>query len=493
MAEMKKEFFDSVQSFEEKTEKYIAAIEAHKEYNIVTGFDKERVRERARGIRERMKEGSAGPLAGMVVAVKDVLCERGRKVTCSSETLRNFESVYTATSLQRLLDRDALLIARTNMDEFAMGSSTENTIFGPAKNPVNPAYVTGGSSGGSAAAVAAGLCDTALGSDTGGSIRQPAAYCGVVGLKPSYGRVSRYGLVAFASSFDCVGPFAHRVEDAAGLLEHLAGYDPMDQSSSQAPAPAYRSEIRTRKKLKIGIPREYFAEGLDPGIRSAVEAQLKALERDGHTLHEITLPHTKYAIATYYILATAEASSNLARYDGIRYGHRADAEALERRLKGGGDDVPVEDIYSGSDSALIRLYKQSRTEGFGNEVKRRILLGTYVLSKGYYDAYYGKAQRVRRLIQNDFFDAFRTVDVIASPTTPTTAFRIGEKAEMKPMEMYLNDIYTISANLAGICGISVPLGLHSNGLPVGIQFQAGPMCETDLLHAAKASESLTRS
>jgi aspartyl-tRNA(Asn)/glutamyl-tRNA(Gln) amidotransferase subunit A len=483
----------SVDLFEEKVERYIGAIDAFEDYNIITGFDREQVRQRAREIRSKLETGSAGPLAGMVVAVKDVLCERGKKVTCSSETLRNFESVYTATSVQRLLDKDALLIARTNMDEFAMGSSTENSIFGPAKNPVNPEYVTGGSSGGSAAAVAADLCDVALGSDTGGSIRQPAAYCGVVGLKPSYGRVSRYGLVAFASSFDCVGPFAKTVEDAAMILQHLAGYDPMDQSSSQAPVPDYLSEIRSKKHLKIGIPGEYFAEGLDFEIRFAVEEQLRALEKEGHTLHPITLPHTNYAIATYYILATAEASSNLARYDGIRYGHRADADEMERRLKEGIDDRPTADIYSAGDSPLIRLYKQSRTEGFGDEVKRRILLGTYVLSKGYYDAYYGKAQRVRRLIQNDFSNAFREVDVIASPTAPTTAFKIGEKTQMKPMEMYLNDIYTISANLAGICGISVPLGTHSNGLPMGIQFQAASMHETDLLHAAKASESLGRS
>lgn len=478
--------------FEERVETYIHAIRTSGDCGIVTAFDERDVREKADAIEKKIKSGDGGPLAGTIVAVKDVLCERGKKVTCSSETLRNFESTYTATSLQRLIEKDALLIARTNMDEFAMGSSTENSIFGPAKNPVNPEFVAGGSSGGSAAAVAAKFCDVSLGSDTGGSIRQPAAYCGVVGLKPSYGRVSRYGLVAFASSFDCVGPFAGSVEEAASLLFHIAGHDPMDQSSSYAPVPDYVKELQSRKTLTIGVPEEYFGEGLDPEIQEAAEASLRAMERAGHTVKKVSLPHTRYAIATYYILATAEASSNLARYDGIRYGHRADAEKLERRLKEEGLQLPEEDVYSLDDSPLIRLYKQSRTEGFGKEVKRRILLGTYVLSKGYYDAYYGKAQRVRRLIQQDFIEAFRDVDVLASPTTPTTAFRIGEKSHMKPMEMYLNDIYTISANLAGICGISVPMGTHSNGLPMGLQFQAASMSEPLLLHAAKEVESLMR-
>ncbi|MDR9410478.1 MAG: amidase family protein, partial [Balneolaceae bacterium] len=437
-----------------------------------------------------------GRLAGMVIGVKDVICEKGKKVTCASHILHNFESVYDATVIKKLKKEDAILIGRTNMDEFAMGSSTENTIYGPSKNPANSDYVVGGSSGGSAAAVAANMCDTSLGSDTGGSIRQPASYCGVVGLKPTYSRVSRYGLVAYASSFDCIGPFAKNVTDAAILLEHLAGDDPMDNSSSAKPVENYSEAVQESSgKLKIGVPREYFGEGLDGEIRQGIEDRLKELEKDGAELVPVTLPHMKYGIATYYILATAEASSNLARYDGIRYGHRADFEKIEEELalerkelkKAAGSSTALE--AADIDSPLIRLYKKSRTEGFGTEVKRRIILGTYVLSAGYYDAYYGKAQKVRRLIKQDFLDAFQEVDVIVSPTAPTTAFKLGENQD-DPLQMYLNDVYTISANLAGICGISVPAGTHSNGLPYGVQFMGNTFHEVDILRAAKQFESL---
>lgn len=478
-------------------EEYLQTIgESNTEVNAFVHINEDDVRKQASEVQQKIKAGTAGKLAGMVVGVKDVICEKGKKVTCASHILHNFESVYDATVIKKLKKEDAILIGRTNMDEFAMGSSTENSIYGPSKNPVNTDYVVGGSSGGSAAAVAANMCDTALGSDTGGSIRQPASYCGVVGLKPTYSRVSRYGLVAYASSFDCIGPFAKNVTDAAILLEHLAGDDPMDNSSSDKPVENYSKAIEDSSgKLKIGVPKEYFGEGLDDEIREGIEARLKDLEKDGAELIPVTLPHMKFGIATYYILATAEASSNLARYDGIRYGHRADFEKVEeelsrerKELKKAAESATALEAAD-LDSPLIRLYKKSRTEGFGTEVKRRILLGTYVLSAGYYDAYYGKAQKVRRLIKQDFLNAFKKVDVIVSPTAPTTAFKLGENQD-DPLQMYLNDVYTISANLAGICGISVPAGTHSNGLPYGVQFMGNTFHEVDILKAAKQLESL---
>lgn len=490
-------------SMPEIVDQYIRAIkEKNGSVNSIVYFDEEDARKQAGEIQKKIDAGTAGDLAGAVVAVKDLICEKGKKVTCSSNILRNFESVYDATVIEKMTAEDALFIGRANMDEFAMGSSTENTIYGPAKNPHNQEYVTGGSSGGSAASVAAGMCNFSLGSDTGGSIRQPASYCGVVGLKPTYGRVSRHGLVAYASSFDCIGPFTNSVSDAAVMLEYLSGKDPMDQSSSDQPVEKYRDALENNEKLKIGVPDEYFGEGLDPEIRSAIEDQLNALEADGHTLVPINLPHTDYAIATYYILATAEASSNLARYDGIRYGHRADFEQVEEELKKeqiarekrlevakGEEREQLLEKIAKADSPLIRLYKDSRTEGFGKEVKRRILLGTYVLSSGYYDAYFAKAQKVRRLIKQDFEQAFSDVDVIVSPTAPTTAFKLGENQD-DPVQMYLNDIYTISANLSGICGISVPAGTHSNGLPIGIQFMADSFKEKNILRAGHAIENL---
>jgi aspartyl-tRNA(Asn)/glutamyl-tRNA(Gln) amidotransferase subunit A len=423
----------------------------------------------ARDIDRRAGAGGAGPLAGMVVAVKDVICMAGKKVTCGSKFLEGFESPYDATVVRRLRDADAVVIGKTNMDEFAMGSSNENSAFGPVKNPRDPERVPGGSSGGSAAAVAAGLATTALGTDTGGSIRQPAALCGVVGLKPTYGRVSRYGLVAFASSFDQIGPFAGTVRDVADVLSVIAGHDPLDSTSADVPVPDYAAAIETGggdlSGLRVGIPKEYFPEGLDSDIRGAVMAMVGLLEKAGASVREVSLPHTDYTIATYYILTTAEASSNLARYDGARYGRRA---------------ADPKDLHE--------MYTRSRSEGFGDEVKRRIMLGTYVLSAGYYDAYYRKGQKVRRLIRDDFDAAFRDVDVLVTPTTPTTAFRFGEKTD-DPLTMYLSDIFTVSANLAGLPGISIPCGRDSRNLPIGLQLLGRRFDEQTILRTADYLET----
>jgi len=425
----------------------------------------------ADAVQVKIDDGTAGPLAGFIMGIKDLISEKGKITSCASNILRNFEAVYDATVVERLKAADAVLIGRTNMDEFAMGSSNENSIYGPTRNPHDTTRVPGGSSGGSAAAVAARFCDSTLGSDTGGSIRQPAGFCGVVGIKPSYGRVSRYGLVAYASSFDSIGPIAHTVRDAATILEVIAGRDANDMTSSDKPVPVYSDSVgKSVEGLRIGVPAEYFGEGLDSEIKARIESVITGLQAEGAAVVPIHLPHTPYAIATYYILATAEASSNLARFDGVRYGHRAIAEGSD-------------------ESGLVRLYKQSRTEGFSTEVKRRIMLGTYVLSAGYYEAYFGKAQKIRRLIQQDFADAFTKVDVIISPTSPTTAFKFGENSD-DPVSMYLNDIYTISANLAGICGISVPCGTHSNGMPIGVQFMAGAFQEEQLIRAGSAVERL---
>lgn len=471
--------------------------------NAVISIDEQAILEQAEAIQQKIEGGTAGKLAGLAIGIKDVICEKGKKVTCASNMLKDFESTYDATVVERLKAEDALLLGRLNMDEFAMGSSNENSIYGPASNPHDSTRVPGGSSGGSAAAVAAGFCTASLGSDTGGSIRQPASYCGVVGLKPTYGRVSRYGLVAFASSFDCIGPLANSVTDAATVLEVISGYDDHDNTSSSRTVPDYREAARKpASNIRIGVPEEYFGEGLDDEIREGIQERLKELESEGAELVPIHLPHMKYGIATYYILATAEASSNLARYDGIRYGHRADIDEVEHELHQekmalqeqmelatGEEKLELSEQLESADSALIRLYKKSRTEGFGNEVKRRIMLGTYVLSAGYYDAYYAKAQKVRRLIKEDFTSAFEDVDVIVSPTAPTTAFGLGSNTD-DPVQMYLNDIYTISANLAGICGINVPAGLHSNGLPYGLQFMADAFEEEKLLGAARLVERL---
>ncbi|MCC5925373.1 MAG: Asp-tRNA(Asn)/Glu-tRNA(Gln) amidotransferase subunit GatA [Bacteroidetes bacterium] len=490
------------ESLKEIVSHYISQIDQkNAELNISVVHYPEESIARAEQIEKKITSGKAGTLAGSVFGIKDVLNEKGKVVSCASNMLRNFKSVYNATAIQKLLDEDAILLSRLNMDEFAMGSSTENSIYGPSRNPHNPDRVTGGSSGGSAAAVAADMANAALGSDTGGSIRQPASYCGVVGLKPSYGRVSRYGLVAYASSFDSIGPLTQTVEDAALVLSVIAGRDNNDGSSSFDTVPDYLSALNaTAKGLRIGVPKEYFSEGLDPEIHQQILDRLKQFESDGATLVPVSLPHTPYAIATYYILATAEASSNLARYDGVRFGHRADQKKIREELKVEEkvlrDELKLADEASNQlihtklnalDSPLIRLYKETRSEGFGIEVKRRIMLGTYVLSAGYYDAYYGKAQRIRRLIRQDFDRAFASCDVIVSPTAPTTAFPLGDNQD-DPIKMYLNDIYTISANLAGICGISIPIGFHSDGLPIGMQFMGAAFDEISILKAGRITE-----
>ena len=420
--------------------------------------------EQARAQDARRAAGDAlGALAGVPIAIKDNLCQVGTKTTAGSKILEPFVAPYNATVVEKLEAAGAILVGKTNLDEFAMGSSNEHSAFGPVRNPHARDRVPGGSSGGSAAAVAANLCAASLGSDTGGSIRQPASHCGVVGLKPTYGRVSRFGLIAFASSLDQIGPMARSVEDTARILQVISGHDPMDMTSATVEVPDFLSGLHGGVEgLKIGVPREYFeTEGADERVLANVRASIASLESKGATLVDISLPHTEYAIATYYLIATAEASSNLARFDGVRYGHRAkEIDSLEE------------------------LYERSRAQGFGEEVKRRIMLGTFVLSAGFYDAYYLKAQKVRTLIRKDFTDAFEQVDVIACPTVPAPPFALGE-CDDDPLRMYLADIYTISCNLAGLPGISVPSG-EVDGLPVGLQLLGAPFDEATLLRAAAA-------
>jgi len=445
---------------------YLEAIGKGKRLNAFLSVFQQKALDRAREIDRKIAAGNAGPLAGMVVAVKDVLCMKGERVTCASKILEEFVSLYDATVVERLVAADAILIGKTNMDEFAMGSSTENSAFGPVLNPVDESRVPGGSSGGSCVSVAGGMAHTALGTDTGGSIRQPAAFCGVVGLKPTYGRVSRYGLVALSSSFDQIGPFANSVADAARVLQVIAGHDPNDSTSAKIPVPDYVSGLtRDIRGLKIGVPKDAFSEGLQAEVRGALEAAVEVLKDGGAVIEEVLLPHSEYNISAYYILMTAEASSNLARYDGARYGYRS---KHSRDLSG--------------------MYVNSRSEGFGAETKRRIMLGTYVLSAGYYDAYYRKAQKVRRLIQKDFLDAFKTVDCLLMPTTPTTAFKFGEKTD-DPLQMYLSDVYTVSANLAGIPAISVPFGSDKMGLPIGVQLVGKQFDEGTMLRVADYLEA----
>jgi aspartyl-tRNA(Asn)/glutamyl-tRNA(Gln) amidotransferase subunit A len=425
--------------------------------------------EQARAVdAKRKRGGSLGRLAGMPIAVKDVLCTAGRPTTCGSKILQNFVPPYDAHVITRLKQADVVLLGKTNMDEFAMGSSTENSAFQITRNPWDVERIPGGSSGGSAAAVAAGEAPWALGSDTGGSIRQPASLCGVVGLKPTYGRVSRFGLVAFASSLDQIGPFARDVAGAALLLEVIAGHDSRDSTSVNQPVPAYSKTLdRAVDPLTVGIAREYFGEGLDQEVEQHIREAIRVYENLGAKVKEVSLPHSRYAIAAYYLVATAEASSNLARYDGVHFGHRAK-----------------------NFDNLIDMYCQSRGEGFGKEVKRRIMLGTYALSSGYKDAYYVKALKVRRLIKNDFDKAFNECDVIMGPTAPTPAFKMGEKTE-NPLAMYLSDIYTISCNLAGLPGISIPCGFTKSNLPIGLQILAPPFQEEKLLRVARMHEGAT--
>ncbi|MBI5237899.1 MAG: Asp-tRNA(Asn)/Glu-tRNA(Gln) amidotransferase subunit GatA [Deltaproteobacteria bacterium] len=424
---------------------------------------------RAKEADERLKRGAdVTPLTGVPISIKDIFCTKGVKTTCASKILSNFVPPFDSTVVKKIKHAGAVLLGKNNMDEFAMGSSTENSAFFKTLNPWDIERVPGGSSGGSATSVAASLSAASVGTDTGGSIRQPAACCGVVGLKPTYGRVSRYGIIAFASSLDQAGPLTKDVEDAAIVLSAIAGPDPRDSTSINAPVPDYAAMLKAGVKgLKIGIPKEYFIEGIDPEVRASVDEALALLKGLGAELVNVTLPHTDYAISVYYLVATAEASSNLARYDGVKYGLRAE---------GAGD--------------LLDMYKKTRDIGFGTEVKRRIMLGTYSLSAGYYDAYYKKASQARALIKNDFDEAFKSCDCIVTPTSPTPAFKINERVE-DPLTMYLSDIFTISCNLAGLPGISIPCGFTRHGLPVGMQMLGRPMDEPTIFRAAYSYEQAT--
>ena len=453
-------------SARELAKEFYARIESRNpELNAYLTLSPERAYAQADRIDAAVARGeNLPPLAGVPIAVKDVISTRGVRTTCGSKILENYIPPYDATAIERLETAGAVILGKTNCDEFAMGSSTENSAYGPVRNPIALDRVPGGSSGGSAAAVAAGLAVAALGTDTGGSIRQPGACCGIPGMMPTYGRVSRYGLIAFASSLDRIGPFAGNAADTAAVMGVIAGHDPNDSTSAAVPVPAYGAELdKPIAGLRIGVPVDYFGEGLDPEVKAKVEAGIALLERLGCRRIPLQMPHTDYAIATYYIVATAEASSNLARYDSVRYGPRVEG------------------------ATLIEMYRKTRENGFGPEVKRRIMLGTYALSAGYYDAYYLRAQKVRSLIARDFADAFQKADAIITPTAPTPAFRLGEKTS-DPLQMYLADIYTVTGSLAGVPGISVPCGKTRAGLPVGMQIFGPHFSEGRVLQLANAFE-----
>lgn len=452
--ELTQYFLDRIKQYDDKLNSFIT----------VTPEDAMKDAKRAD---EWLAAGKGGPLTGIPIAQKDIFCTKGVKTSCGSKMLDNFISPYNATVIQKFNEAGAVLLGKTNMDEFAMGSSNETSYYGPVRNPWDLERIPGGSSGGSAAAVAAYLTPGATGTDTGGSIRQPAALSGITGIKPTYGRVSRYGMIAYASSLDQGGPMTRTAEDAAMLLNAMSGFDPHDSTSVDNPVPDFTASLNDSiAGLRIGLPKEFFGEGLDSDVAKAVDAAIKEYEKLGATVHEIHLPNTALSIPAYYVIAPAECSSNLARFDGVRYGHRCDSPA------------DLED-----------LYKRSRSEGFGNEVKRRIMVGTYALSAGYYDAYYLKAQKVRGLIRQDFIDAFKKVDVIAGPTSPTAAFKLGEKTD-DPISMYLSDIYTIAVNLAGLPGISIPAGF-TNGLPIGLQLIGNYFEESKLLNAAHQYQKVT--
>jgi aspartyl-tRNA(Asn)/glutamyl-tRNA(Gln) amidotransferase subunit A len=443
------------------TERSLKRISEHADLNAFISVFKSRAITRANEIDDKITQGRGGRLAGMIVAIKDNFNINNTLMTCGSRILKNYISPYDATVIERLEREDAIIIGKTNMDEFGMGSSNENSYFGPVKNPHDTGRTTGGSSGGSACAVSSGMTMTALGSDTGGSVRQPAAMAGVIGLRPTYGRISRYGLVAFASSLDQVGIISNKVSDCAKLLNVIAGWDYRDSTSLNVPVGDYISCLKSDiKGLKVGIPGEFFSKGLSEKIEKEILQIVNSMQKYGAEIINISLPHTKYAIAAYYIIANAEASSNLARYDGTGYGCRS------------------KNVHDVND-----MYVETRNQGFGKEVKRRIMLGTYVLSKGYFQAYYQKAQKVRTLIRKDFYKAFNKCDVILSPTTPTTAFRIGEKSE-DSLSMYLSDIYTVSSPLSGVPSISVPAGNDSSGLPIGVQITGKPLEEGRILNTA---------
>lgn len=446
-------------------EGYLSAIENNKDLNAFLEVFEESARVQAKAIDEKIKNGTAGLLAGMVIGLKDNLCYKGHKVSAASKILFNFESLFTGTAVERLIAEDAIIIGRLNCDEFAMGSSNENSAFGPVLNPIDRMKVPGGSSGGSAAAVAAGLCTASLGSDTGGSIRQPASFTGTYGLKPTYGRISRHGLIAYASSFDQIGPFTNSLEDAALLLEIMAGTDDFDSTASTKPVEKY-TDITTDNKLKIAVIQEsYEVEGIDPEVKSTLENTIEKLKENGHTVEFVSFPYLDYMVPTYYVLTTAEASSNLSRFDGVHFGYRSET------AKG------VEETY-----------KKSRSEGFGPEVQRRIMAGTFVLSHGFYDAYYTKGQKVRRVLQNKTNEIFADFDMILLPTTPTPAFELN--AVKDPISMYLQDIYTVHANLTGNPAISLPIGKHSNGMPFGIQVVADHFKEKEMLSFSKTLENI---
>ena len=455
-------------SSREVTAHFLQRIEVgNARINAFVHVDSERALHLAEQVDRRLAAGElVSPLAGVPIAIKDILCEEGVPTTCGSRILEGFNPPYTATAVQRLLDAGLVPLGKTNMDEFAMGGSTETSVYGVSRNPWDPERTPGGSSGGSAAALAAGLAPLSIGSDTGGSVRQPAAFCGVCGLKPTYGRISRYGLIAFASSLDQVGPLAHTVEDIAACLQVLAGHDPRDSTSLSAKVPKYSEQLdRPLKGLKVGVVREHVEhDSLDSAIRLAVERGQQQLADLGAEIVEVHLPHTQYSVATYYLIAPSEASGNLSRYDGVHYGFRQLANAS-------------------ADSPLDAMISRSRSSGFGEEVKRRIMLGTFALSSGYYDAYYKKGQQVRRLIASDYQAAFEQVDVLLGPVTPTTAFKLGEKSN-DPVQMYLCDLFTVGANLAGVPSLSIPAGFDEGGLPLAVQLQAPVLEESRLLQVA---------
>lgn len=463
LAQIQRDLKKGVLTLPELVNAYLARIESHAELNAFLEVYNDEALQRADVIQRKMQEGTAGRLAGLVIGIKDNICYKDHKVSAASHILEGFESLFSATVVERLLAEDAVIIGRLNCDEFAMGSANENSFFGPVKNPIDTNRVPGGSSGGSAAAVAADLCHAALGSDTGGSIRQPASFTGIVGYKPTYGLVSRHGLIAYASSFDQIGPMTKSVEDAALILEVMAGPDAYDSTASQKQVPAFSDAVAENASgreapKKIGyIAEAVEAEGLDPEVRARINEEIERLRSEGHTVEEVNFPLLEYLVPTYYILTTAEASSNLARYDGVHFGYRSEsAEGLEE------------------------TYKLSRTEGFGEEVKRRIMLGTFVLSSGYYDAYYGKAQKVRRLIREKTDELLGQYDLLLSPTTPHAAFELGKKYD-DPTVMYLEDIFTVQANLGGNPAVSLPLGHTQKGLPFGLQFTGARGGDSDLL------------
>ncbi|GAA4426548.1 Asp-tRNA(Asn)/Glu-tRNA(Gln) amidotransferase subunit GatA [Bremerella cremea] len=450
---------------------------------------------KAEEVDKKRKAGEAvGMLAGVPVAVKDLLCTEGEVTTCASKMLENFVPPYSSTVVKKLEQADAVIIGKTNMDEFAMGGSTENSALGKTRNPWNTSLVPGGSSGGAAACLAARMVPLSIGTDTGGSIRQPASFCGVVGLKPTYGRVSRFGLIAFASSLDQIGPMARTAEDTALFLEAMSGYDPNDSTSANVPCPLFTQTVdKPLEGLRIGLVKEHFGEGLNGEVEKAVREAVAVYESMGAKVVDISLPHNKYGIATYYIIAPSEASSNLARFDSAHYGHRCDEATMLEELKAEEDALRAagkEAELKKLDTPLIRMYRKSRAEGFGPEVKRRIMLGTYTLSAGYYEAYYLKALKVRRLIREDYDKAFKSVDIIMGPTAPNPAFAAGSKTN-DPLAMYLEDLYTVTANLAGIPAISVPCGMTSEGLPVGVHMQAPALEEDRLLRAAYMFQKAT--